>query len=247
MIQWGGRGDEIVDPLRALGLPVALMKGGGNGGTEALARENMRMAAEITGQTEKLAQLFAWRDRVAGEIEAGLTAAKSADTPRILHLRSAKSKLTATGETSYQNVFIEMVGGQNVAAGLGVEAEVNVEQILAWDPDMILLSAAETDAGLEAIYDHPLLSQLRVAKEGRVYKTPTGGYVWDSASHESPFTWMWLANLAQPEIFDFDLRQEVKEGFKLLYDYDVSEAQIDRILRLEMNAATKGYAVFAAK
>lgn len=223
------------------------MKGGGNGGTEALARENMRMAAEITGQTEKLAQLFAWRDRVAGEIEAGLTAAKSADTPRILHLRSAKSKLTATGETSYQNVFIEMVGGQNVAAGLGVEAEVNVEQILAWDPDMILLSAAETDAGLEAIYDHPLLSQLRVAKEGRVYKTPTGGYVWDSASHESPFTWMWLANLAQPEIFDFDLRQEVKEGFKLLYDYDVSEAQIDRILRLEMNAATKGYAVFAAK
>lgn len=247
VIQWGGRGDEIVAPLKALGLPVALMKGGGNGGTEALARENMRMAAEITGQTAKLEQLFAWRDRVAGQMTQGLEQAKAPQSPRILHLRSAKSKLTATGETSYQNVFIEMVGGQNVAAGLGVEAEVNVEQILAWDPDMIILSAAETDAGLEAIYDDPILSQLRAAKDHRIYKTPAGGYVWDSASHESPFTWMWLANLAQPEIFSFDLRQELKEGFALLYGYELSEEQIDAILRLEMNATSQGYAVFAAK
>lgn len=247
VIQWGGRGDDIVDPLKALGLPVALMQGGGNGGTEALARDNMRMAAEITGKTDKLTQLFAWRDRVAADIKAGLAGAETVQSPRILHLRSAKSKLTATGEASYQNIFIEMVGGRNVAAGLGVEAEVNVEQILAWDPDMILLSAAESDAGLEAIHDHPLLSQLRAAKEGRVYKTPVGGYVWDSASHESPFTWMWLANLAQPDLFRFDLRQEVRDGFKLLYGYEVSEAQIDRILRLELNGATKGYAVFAAQ
>lgn len=247
VIQWGGRGDEIVEPLRALGLPVALMKGGGNGGTEALARDNMRMAAEITGQTEKLTTLFAWRDQVIADIEAGLKSKPADKAPRILHLRSAKSKLTATGEKSYQNVFIELVGGENVAAGLGVEAEVNVEQILAWDPDMIILSAAETDAGLEAVYDHPLLSQLRAAKEHRVYKTPNGGYVWDSASHESPFTWMWLANLARPDAFSFDLRDEVQKGFALLYNYQVNDEQIDTILRLDMNSQTAGYAMFARK
>lgn len=247
VIQWGGRGDEIIAPLRALGLPVAQMVGGGNGGTEELARDNMRMAAEITGQQDKLIELFEWRDRVLEEIATGLAAGDSLQAPRILHLRSAKDKLTATGERSYQNVFIELVGGQNVAAGLGVEAEVNVEQILAWDPDMILLSAAETDAGLEAIYDDPLLSQMRAAQDHRIYKTPAGGYVWDSASHESPFTWMWLANLAQPETFAFDLRQELREGFALLYGYQLSETQIDRILRVEMNGDAAGYSVFAAK
>lgn len=247
VIQWGGRGDEIIEPLKTLGLPVALMKGGGNGGTEALARDNMRMAAEITGQTEKLEALFAWRDKVIAEIGETLKNNPREAEPKILHLRSAKSKLTATGEKSYQNVFIELVGGKNVAAGLGVEAEVNAEQILAWDPDLIILSAAETDAGLEAIYDHPLLSQLRAAKEKRVYKTPNGGYVWDSASHESPFTWMWLANLAHPTIFDFDLRKEVKEGFSLLYNYELNEDQIDKILRLDMNSQTAGYTIFARK
>ncbi len=247
IIQWGGRGDEIIEPLKALDLPVALMKGGGNDGSEALARDNMRMAAEITGQTEKLKALFAWRDKVIAEIETGLKNHPVDKAPRILHLRSAKSKLTATGEKSYQNVFIELVGGENVAKGLGVQAEVNVEQILAWDPDMIILSAAETDAGLEAVYDHPLLSQLRAAKEQRVYKTPNGGYVWDSASHESPFTWMWLANLARPDAFSFDLREEVKKGFVLLYNYELEDEQIDTILRLDMNNQTHGYAMFARK
>lgn len=247
VIQWGQRGDDIVAPLRNAGLPVALMVGGGNGGTEELARANMRMAAEITGQIGKYDQLIAWRDRVMGELTAGFAQAGEVEKPRILHLRSAKSKLTATGERSYQNVFIELVGGQNVAAGLGVDGTVSAEQILEWNPDIILLSAAEGDAGLEAIYDDPLLSRLTAAENGRVYKTPQGGYIWDSASHESPFTWMWLANLAHPDLFQFDLRQELRDGFKLLYAYDLSEDQIDRILRIEMNGKQQGYQVFAAQ
>lgn len=247
VIQWGQRGDDIVAPLRNAGLPVALMVGGGNSGTEELARENMRMAAEITGQMEKFDQLIAWRDRVMDELAAGFEQAGEIDKPRILHLRSAKTKLTATGERSYQNVFIELVGGQNGAAGLGVDGTVSAEQILEWNPDIILLSAAEGDAGLEAIYDDSLLSKLDAAKNRRVYKTPQGGYIWDSASHESPFTWMWLANLAHPDLFHFDLRQELRDGFGLLYAYDLSEDQIDRILRLDVNGKQQGYQVFAAK
>src|SRR5699024_1698349 len=117
----------------------------------------------------------------------------------------------------------ELVGATNAADGVGVDKVVSIEQILEWNPDIIMLSSEEIDAGLEVIYDHPLFSQLRAAKERRVYKTPVGGYIWDSASHESPFTWMWLANLTHPEVFQFDLRAELLEGFQLLYNYDLSE------------------------
>lgn len=247
IIQWGGRGDDIVAPLRNAGLPVALMVGGGRGGTEELARENMRLAAEITGQTEKFDKLVAWRDLVMSELAQKLENIDAADRPSILHLRTAKDKLTATGEATYQNVFIELIGARNVADGLGVKGIISAEQILEWDPDIIMLSAAETNAGLEVIYDDPLLSRLRAAKEGRVYKTPEGGYIWDSASHESPFTWMWLANLAHPELFQFDLRQELRDGFKLLYNYELSEEEIERILRTEQNGEQQGYKVFAAQ
>lgn len=244
VIQWGERGDDIVAPLRNAGLPVALMVGGGNAGTEELARANMKMVADITGNTEKLSKLIDWRDRVQSEITTGLKQVGFHATPSILHLRSAKSKLIATGEKSYQQTFIELVGAKNVAQGAGVQSTVSVEQILEWNPDIILLSAAETDAGLEAIYDDPLLSRLNAAVQKRVYKIPQGGYIWDSASHESPYTWMWLANLTHPDIFSFDLRHELKEGFKLLYNFDLSDEQIDRILRIAMNGDSHGYQVF---
>lgn len=247
VIQWGRRGDDIVAPLRNAGLPVALMVGGGNGGTEALARENMRMAAEITGQTQKLAQLLKWRDAVMARIAEGLARAGKIRKPRILHLRSAKSRLTATGQKSYQHSFIELVGGENVAASLGVEGTVSSEQLLAWKPDIILLSAADAAALPQLIYQDALLSHLPAAEQKRIYKTPQGGYIWDSASHESPFTWMWLANLAHPEVFDFDLRQELRQGFSLLYNFELSDADIDRILRFDVNVDALGYQGFAAK
>ncbi len=40
-------------PLRNAGIPVALMVGGGNGGTEELARENISLVANILGKPEK--------------------------------------------------------------------------------------------------------------------------------------------------------------------------------------------------
>ena len=247
VIQWGGRGDDLVAPLRNAGIPVALMVGGGNGGTEELARENIRLAADILGKQDKAEALFAWRDAVMEEIKATLDAHPNVDRPKILHLRSSKDKFTATGERSYQNFFIGLVGGENVATGLGVRAEVNAEQIAAWNPDLIMLTAHEADAGRETILEDSILSQTAAAKAGRVYKTPNGGYVWDSASHESPFTWMWLANLAHPDLFHFDLRTEVKSGFERLYNYTPTDEEIDAVLKLELNKGAANYEQFARK
>lgn len=247
VIQWGGRGDELVAPLRNAGIPVALMVGGGNGGTEELARENISLVANILGKPEKARALFAWRDEVIADVKSTLAAHPAERKPKILHLRSSKGKFTATGEKSYQNFFITLVGGDNVGKGLGVQAEVNAEQIAAWNPDLIMLTAAETDAGRETILENEVLSQTTAAKTGRVYKTPNGGYVWDSASHESPFTWMWLANLAHPNLFHFDLRAEVKKGFERLYNYSPTEDEIDAVLKLDLNASASNYQQFARK
>lgn len=245
VIQWGARGDDIVEPLKNAGIPVALMMGGGSGGTEELARQNIKLVADLLGKPERAEELFAWRDEVLNEIKTTLEAHPEAEKPSLLHLRSSQGKLTATGESSYQNFYIGLVGAVNAGAGLGVQAEVNAEQIAAWNPDIIMLTAHEADAGRETIYEHDILSQTHAAVTGRVYKTPNGGYVWDSASPESPFTWMWLANLTHPELFHFDLRTEVKEGFERLYNYSPSEEEIDQVLRVQMNGEGANYAQFA--
>ncbi|MBG0512032.1 hypothetical protein I3J13_24945 [Agrobacterium sp. MOPV5] len=110
-----------------------------------------------------------------------------------------------------------------------------------------MLTAHEADAGRETIMKDEVLSQTAAAQAGRVYKTPNGGYVWDSASHESPFTWMWLANLAHPDLFHFDLRAEVKSGFERLYNYTPTDEEIDAVLKLELNKDAANYEQFARK
>ena len=63
---------------------------------------------------------------------------------------------------------------------------------------------------------------------------PLGGYRWDPPNQESPLTWMWTANLLHPEVFDYDLRAEMREAYRVLYDYELSDADIDEILWIEM-------------
>ena len=138
------------------------------------------------------------------------------------------------------------------SAMAGSQIEFTPEQALAWDPDIILLNAYEredvTGADLTPadVYAHPILSQTRAALDRRVYKMPVGAVWWDSGNQESPLMWMWIAMLAQPEHFDFDLRGEIRQAFQSMYSYELSEAEIDTILHLDMHADAAGYDRFAA-
>jgi iron complex transport system substrate-binding protein len=44
-----------------------------------------------------------------------------------------------------------------------------------------------------------------------------------------------------PELFSFDLRQEIRSSFQELYNYEASDADIDNILRLPIHTSALGY------
>lgn len=110
-----------------------------------------------------------------------------------------------------------------------------------------LLNSFEPTLDLSRIYDDPILSLTKAAQNGKVYKMPLGGYRWDPPSQESPLAWMWLADLLHPDIFQYDLRAEMKKAYAMLYNYELSDADIDGILFMNMQAETTNYAQFKAK
>lgn len=66
---------------------------------------------------------------------------------------------------------LTMAGGINVAEECA-DGDVNVaiEQIIAWDPDVILVACSDPeDAGLQFIIDSPELQSIKAIKEGKVY------------------------------------------------------------------------------
>lgn len=240
VFQWAERGRGIVDPLLNAGLTVATFKYG----TEELARGWIDIMGTVTGKPENALRLNAWRDEVLAEIEAQRAGLADADRPRTLYFLRYLGGLQVAGDEVYQNVAIDLAGGANPAQGSAGWLTVNKEQILAWDPEVILLNGFESELTPQHVYDDPVLADVTAVREHRVYKMPLGGYRWDPPNQESPLSWMWLAMVLHPERFDFPLRAMIADSYAWIYGQTPSAAQIDGILRLEMNGDAAHYERF---
>lgn len=245
VIQWGGRGPDIVQPIVNAGLTTMLILYG----TEANARRYMRDAAVAIGRPERIGPLIEWRETVQQRIAAISDPIPAALRPRVLYLQRALSRTVVAGADPniYNHFTIELAGGRNAAQGVTGFAPVSAEQIAAWDPEVILLNSFEDALTTRFIYDHPILSLTHAARERRVYKMPLGGYRWDPPNQESPLTWMWLAILLHPDRFAFDLRGEMQAAYRVLYGHALTATETDEILRIGMQGDSAHYARFRAR
>ena len=122
--------------------------------------------------------------------------------------------------------------------------EVGIEQIIAWDPEVILLNGFEAKLSPQDVYNNPLLADVSAVKNRRVYKMPLGGYRWDPPNQESPLTWLWLSMILHPEKFNWDMNARIKSNYQFMYGQDVSIDDIKNILRFDMNADAAHYDMF---
>lgn len=241
VIQWGGRGDDIVKPLATAGLNTLLILYG----TEQYTKDYHRLIGTAMNRVARVDENDAWRSKVQAEFKSKLATIPAEKRPRVLHIANGLTNLAVVGKNDYTDFQIDLSGGRNVGEGNGYNVPVNKEQIAAWDPEVIFLNNFEPNLLPDFVYKDPILSLTKAAKTGRVYKLPIGGYRWSPPSQESPLTWMWMANLTHPDVFKFDLRAEMKSAYRTLYSgYALSDAEIDAILELPIQGNSANYAQF---
>ncbi|HJJ61907.1 MAG TPA: hypothetical protein O0X94_01015, partial [Methanocorpusculum sp.] len=110
------------------------------------------------------------------------------------------------------------------------------EDIYLMNPDYIIVAGSglfEHDY-YEEIMSSSMCAVLDAVKEGRVIEVPA----------ESPWSWMgnppaahrlvsilWLGNVFYPDVFDYDLEEEVKEFYKVFYNYELSNTEISEMMK----------------
>lgn len=236
VVQWGDRGREIITPLANAGLTVLGLRYG----TQEDLEEWIRQFGLIVGKPERAERILAWHRQVRGALEREVRERGDADRPKILYFLRLKQELRVAGKGTFNDFYINLVGGANPAAALQGHAAVNEEQVAAWNPDVILVGTFD-GATPEDVYRRPLWRQVRAVQTRRVYQVPVGGYRWDPPSHEAPLMWQWLAMLAHPELMRFDLRTEIAQAYRLFYGYTPTPDQINRILQFERNRDAAHY------
>ena len=104
-------------------------------------------------------------DATLAELARRLDGAKR---PRVLYW---SGEMTAGADTAI-GALIEAAGARNVGREMGVSgvAPPGAERAFVADPDVILVSS--WPGTLEAVKTHPLLSQLRAVREGRIVVLP---------------------------------------------------------------------------
>ena len=241
VFQWGHLNDDIIDPLTNAGLNVALIKIG----QEEFTRQWLTIMGAVTGNQEKAAKMISWRDDVQAELKTETDKLSTEERPRVLYFMNYLSKLRVAGGKSYNNFYINLAGGQNVASELGMSAEVGPEQIIDWNPEVILLNGFEKKLSPQDVYDNPLFADLSAVKNRRVYKMPLGGYRWDPPNQESPLTWLWLSMVLHPDRFDWDMPRRMDDNYKVMYGQGVSSEDVKKILRFTMNEDAANYEIFS--
>ena len=242
VIQWEHAGADAQALIDA-GLSTALLLCG----EEGYIRNAITLLGGAIGKSDKVDILMAWRDETSAAIAEGLATLEDGGKSKVAYFFYALTDLHTEGRGTYADWQIGHVGGVNAAAGTDGWGQVGVEEVARWNPDVILLGTFESGLHIDRILDDPVLRGTNAVVNRRVYKMPLGGYRWESASHESPMTWMWLANVLHPEQFQFDVRAAVAEWYPKLYGHTPTEAQIDTILQMQMNGESPNYEIFAAK
>jgi iron complex transport system substrate-binding protein len=150
--------------------------------------------------------------------------------PRVYYGRGPRG--LDTGLAGSINVeSIERVGAVNVAAelGRGGLVQVSLEQVLRWNPDVIVTTDPNFD---QSVRKDPLWRGVAAVKAGRIHLAPAVPFGWIDfpPSVNRLIGLHWLARVLYPETFPEDLRPTVRDFYARCYHQVPTEAQLDSLL-----------------
>ena len=216
---------------KSLGIPVVAVDG-----DLMAAPEAYRFMGELFGEEEAAEKLAAYAEKTFQDIEN--MNIPDEEKVRIYYGNGEDSLETAPVGSPHAQI-IEMVNGINVAElemGEGGRIQISAEQLLAWDPDVIIVNgepkADITGASAaESILGNPDYASLKAVKNEAVYGTPNAPFSWiDRPNGPNRIVGIrWLSGLIYPEYLNFNVDEEVKEFFQLFYHVDLTEEELNRI------------------
>lgn len=153
------------------GIPVVVVPGSDTT-LDDKAYETIRILGELYGKTERADELTAYLRGVQSDLDERTASIENADKPTVyVGGVSFKGAHGFEGTEAGYGPF-ELIHAQNLADTTGQTGafSIDVEQVLAWDPDYIFLDFNGMDLIREDYAAHPdFYNSLTAVKEGRVY------------------------------------------------------------------------------
>jgi iron complex transport system substrate-binding protein len=205
------------------GIPYALL----DGRFEAVAAA-YRMLGALIGRGAEAESLARDAETTLATITGRIASIPKERRPRVYYARGPRGLETGLGG-SLNVETIELLA-QNVAGGArGGLAPVSIEQVLVWNPDVIV--TIDQDFAANAGRD-PAWASVAAVRMGRVHLAPRLPFGWVDLppSVNRLIGLWWLAKILYPDLFPEDMRALTRDFYRRTYHVTLNDAQIDRVL-----------------
>ena len=206
------------------GIPYALL----DGRFDAIV-PTYRKLGELTHRRNDAEGLARYAEETIAAIKARVDRIPVDRRPHVYYARGPRGLETGLGG-SINVETIEFLGAHNVAGGRrGGLAIVSIEQVLLWNPDVIVTIDREFAA---AVRGDPVWRAVSAVSAGRVHLSPKLPFGWvdfPPSVNRLAGLW-WLAKILYPEQFPEDMRAITRDFYRRFYHVTPSDAQIERVL-----------------
>lgn len=124
------------------------------------------------------------------------------------------SVLSTCGSKMYQSDLLTLAGGKNLAFDLEDDywADVNYEQVIAWNPDYIII-AASAEYSVEDVLNDANLSVCNAVVNKNVYKMPSDIESWDTPIPAGILGSVWISSNLHPDVISSEESNTIIEEF----------------------------------
>lgn len=218
----------------SLGIPVVAVDNELNNSAEAF-----RFMGELLGVEDHAEELAQYAEQVFTDINA------LSDIPEekkvSVYFGNGEDSLETAPRGSQHAQILDAINAVNVAdleLGDGSRVQISAEQLLAWDPDVIVVNGEPKadksgNSAAEDILSNPDYASLKAVQDQKVYGTPNVPFSWvDRPAGPNRLIGMrWFSALIYPEYIKCDINEEIHKFFDLFYHVDLSDEQLENVLK----------------
>lgn len=218
----------------SLGIPVVAVDNELNNSAEAF-----RFMGELLGVEDHAEELAQYAEQVFTDINA------LSDIPEekkvSVYFGNGEDSLETAPRGSQHAQILDAINAVNVAdleLGDRSRVQISAEQLLAWDPDVIVVNGEPKadksgNSAAEDILSNPDYASLKAVQDQKVYGTPNAPFSWvDRPAGPNRLIGMrWFSALIYPEYIKCDINEEIHKFFDLFYHVDLSDEQLENVLK----------------
>ena len=223
--------DTLGKPLEEIGIKVIYL----DLETPDAFMNDIQLLGKVFGDTKRANVITEYFQGALASIQNYTKTLSTDKNPKVLLLQYSNKGGTINFSVPaigwIQTSMVELAGGTPVwadASIMGAWNNVTLEQIAAWNPDMIFIIWYQGDAAtvVKDVSKDPTWAQLKAMKNSQVFGFAGDFISWDQADTRWILGLIWMASRIHPEIFvEANIKESAMVFYQTLYQLTIDQIE----------------------